>query len=104
VNPVIFYISLVLFIFNIAFLFSKSNKFEGYKELLLTSGIFLIYIARIFTITYIYVTVYSGIRTTQYLASAYVMQSLFSVLTIIVFLKNIIRIEERRKIKIKGIK
>ena len=99
VNPVIFYMALVLYIANIIFVFRKSNRFEGYKELLLISGIFLIYIARIFTITYIYVTAYAGIRTTQYLASTYVMQSLFSVVTIIVFLKNIKRIEEKRNLE-----
>lgn len=95
-NPVIFYIAIMLYIFNIAFLFRKKNKFEGYKEMLLVSGILLIYLARIFTITYIYVTAYPGIRTTQYLASCYVFQSAFSILTIYSFLKNIKSIEKKR--------
>ena len=51
------------------------------------------------TYTYIYVNAYAGIRTTQYLASTYVMQRLFSVVTIIVFLKNIKRIEEKRNLE-----
>lgn len=87
VNIYLMIISLVLYTILIVKFF-KSN-FKNYKEIIILSALFCLYIIRIVAVAFVAATEYkSAINKCQYLSCCYVIQSLFTILTIIFFLKE----------------
>lgn len=95
INPYIFYISIIMcftfFIINI-------NKIkEHYEQYVLLIGLIIIYISRVFVITFTHELMFKEALNVPYLSSIYNIQYLFSILAIVFCVKSIIN--KLKKIK-----
>ena len=86
INPILFWSSICISIIYIINNFIKKEKKE-YVWILL--GLWGMYYSRIFIITFTNVTMYTEAINISYLAPAYMIQILVSILTILLLLKNI---------------
>ena len=87
INIYLMIISIVLYTILIVKFF-KTN-FKNYKEIIVLSALFCLYIVRILAVAFVAATEYkSAINKCQYLSCCYVIQSLFTILAIIFFLKE----------------
>ena len=86
INPIFFYISIITSIIYIIINVVKKDKKE-YLWILL--GLWVLYYSRVYVITFTYETMYTNAINTYYLAPAYVIQLLTSMLAIIFLFKYI---------------
>ena len=108
INPIFFYISIITSIIYIIINVVKKDKKE-YLWILL--GLWVLYYSRVYVITFTYETMYTNAINTYYLAPAYVIQLLTSMLAIIFLFKyidfskviNKIKDEERKNDRINNI-
>lgn len=86
INPILLYISIIIsFIYIIINIVKKDKK----EYLWILLGLWFLYYSRIYVITFTYETMYTDAINTYYLAPAYAIQLLTSMLSIMLFLKYI---------------
>lgn len=82
-----FYISIIFFI--IFFLLNIKNIKEVYEELVIIISLFILYLSRIFVVTFTKEMMFEEALNTSYLACIYDIQYLFGIISIIFLVTNI---------------
>lgn len=96
-NKYIFYISIVLY-FVILYKFIREPK-RLYEEILILTGIFVLYYCRIFVLTFTETMMWTGGVNSMYMAAAYALQFTFSALAIAWGVKEIKLKEIKNKVR-----
>lgn len=86
-NKYLFYISIIFFI--IFFLLNIKNIKEVYEELVIIISLFILYLSRIFVVTFTKEMMFEEALNTSYLACIYDIQYLFGIISIIFLVTNI---------------
>lgn len=89
INPILLISSIIFYIILMKRFFKKESRFENYKMIIFLNGILCIYLLRVGTVGYVAATeYYSAIEgKCQYLAASYPLQSMFSILSIYLFIE-----------------
>lgn len=95
VNPYIFYESIIVAIIFVTI--STIKKRYNIEEIIILLGLVGIYLSRIFIISFTSVTMYTSAINVLYLAPTYVIQMIFSLLSNVFLIKEIVRIKNERK-------
>ena len=95
INPYIFYESIIVAIIFV--IISTIKKCYNIEEIIILLGLVGIYLSRIFIISFTSVTMYTSAINVLYLAPTYVIQMIFSLLSNVFLIKEIVRIKNERK-------
>ena len=97
INPYIFYISIISLIVFVILNIRNINKV--YEELVILGGLIVMYITRIFIVTFTSTMMFKEALNVSYLACIYTIQMIFSILCLVFVLKSI-KIKLKDKIKL----
>lgn len=96
-NPIIMGSAILCYVVIMIRFFSKKYRLENDKEIIVMNGLLYLYIARITVVGFVAATEYqSAIAKCQYLASAYPIQSIFSIVCIVFVIQEMLQYRKKK--------